>query len=80
MADSMLFSTVFLIIFHINVLFVCFIQVAICSSCNDVETWAACAIGVIAGLTYLFWSWAVLKMKIDDPLDAFSGLFSLAIV
>ncbi|XP_070551457.1 putative ammonium transporter 1 isoform X1 [Ptychodera flava] len=45
-------------------------MVAICAGCCCVHPWGACAIGVIAGFTYIFWSWVILKVGIDDPLDA----------
>ncbi|XP_077994370.1 putative ammonium transporter 1 [Glandiceps talaboti] len=45
-------------------------MVAICAGCCCVHAWAACIIGIIAGITYMSWSWVVLKIGIDDPLDA----------
>ncbi|XP_013379842.1 putative ammonium transporter 1 isoform X2 [Lingula anatina] len=45
-------------------------MVAACAGCDVLMPWGACIVGVIAGITYLFWSWAVQAMKIDDPLDA----------
>jgi len=35
--------------------------------------WAGSLTGAVAGLVYLFWSWVLPKLKIDDPLDAFAG-------
>ncbi len=46
---------------------------AICAGCNVMYMWGAAVVGVLAGLSYLFWSWLMVKMKIDDPLDAFAG-------
>jgi len=59
--------------------------VGITAGCNNVDTWAACAIGVISGLilfaTVLFLDWismkgyplfAGLKLQFDDPLSAFA--------
>ena len=48
-------------------------MVAICAGCNVVDPWAAAVIGVIAAVAYHFWSCMMLKMKIDDPLDAVAG-------
>eukprot|EP00122_Pirum_gemmata_P000092 Pgem_evm1s74 len=45
-------------------------MVAICASCNTVEPYAAFLIGAIAGGVYTVWSYAIKKLKIDDPLDA----------
>jgi len=35
-----------------------------------VEPWAASVIGLVASLVYSGWSSALLKLKVDDPLDA----------
>ncbi|EDV19694.1 putative ammonium transporter 1 [Trichoplax sp. H2] len=45
---------------------------SVCASCNSIYPWAALLIGAIAGLTFMVWSWAILKFRIDDPLDAIS--------
>ncbi|XP_078670890.1 putative ammonium transporter 1 [Branchiostoma floridae x Branchiostoma belcheri] len=46
-------------------------MVAICAGCNNVYPWAACIIGVVAGVAYCGWSQLILKvLKVDDPLDA----------
>eukprot|EP00057_Strongylocentrotus_purpuratus_P030534 XP_781954.1 PREDICTED: putative ammonium transporter 1 isoform X1 [Strongylocentrotus purpuratus] len=45
-------------------------MVAICAGCNVVYAWGAAVIGTIAGVTYILWSSAVIRMRIDDPLDA----------
>ena len=47
-------------------------MVAICAGCDRVYAWGAVIIGAIAGPLMVFLSWAVIKMKIDDPLDAFA--------
>lgn len=44
--------------------------VAITGSCGVVEPWAAIVIGAIAGLLYIFGSWALIKMRLDDAVDA----------
>ncbi|XP_071482618.1 putative ammonium transporter 1 [Diadema antillarum] len=44
--------------------------VSICAGCDVIPTWSALIIGCIASLTYLAWSWLVLKLRIDDPVDA----------
>lgn len=49
------------------------LQVSICAGANTVRPWAAMVIGVIGGLGLLLSQWAVLAIKVDDPLDATSG-------
>lgn len=46
--------------------------VSITAGCAVVDTWAACIIGAIGGGIFSFASKTVLKLKIDDPLDAFA--------
>lgn len=45
-------------------------MVALCAGCNVVHPYAAFVIGIIAGIAYVAWSTLVVKLKIDDPLDA----------
>jgi len=45
-------------------------MVAICAGCNVIRPWGACCVGVVAGLIMNLVSWAMIKGKIDDPLDA----------
>ncbi|EDO33264.1 predicted protein [Nematostella vectensis] len=45
-------------------------MVAICAGCDVVYPYGAFVIGILAGVTYILWSGALLKMKIDDPLDS----------
>ena len=33
-------------------------------------------IGLVAGLSYMTWSYLIERMKIDDPLDAVAGVMS----
>ena len=47
--------------------------VAITSSCGVVEPWAAVLIGAIAGLLYIFGSWLMIKLRLDDAVDAIPG-------
>ena len=49
------------------------LQVALCAGCNVVHPYAAFVIGIIAGIAYVAWSTLVVKLKIDDPLDAVAG-------
>jgi len=54
--------------------------VAITAGCHAVEPWAAVVIGIIAGWLYMFGSEFLLKVKIDDAVDAipvhlFSGIW-----
>ncbi|XP_032222678.1 putative ammonium transporter 1 isoform X2 [Nematostella vectensis] len=45
-------------------------MVSICAGCNAVYPYCALVIGILGGMTYVLWSAAILKMKIDDPLDS----------
>jgi Amt family ammonium transporter len=56
--------------------------VAITAGCGTVEPWAACLIGVVAGWVYLGGSALLLRLKIDDAVDAipvhlFNGAWGL---
>ncbi|CAI2356900.1 unnamed protein product [Caenorhabditis sp. 36 PRJEB53466] len=63
-------------------------MVSSCAGCNKMEPWACIFVGVGAGLIYLTLSRSMIKLKIDDPLDAFAvhaggglwGLTSVAII
>lgn len=44
-----------------------------CAGCNVVHPYAAVDIGIIAGMAYVAWSTVMLRVKIDDPLDAVAG-------
>jgi ammonium transporter, Amt family len=44
--------------------------VAITAGCASVDTWAAVAIGVIAGWVYMFASKLIIRLRIDDAVDA----------
>ena len=44
-----------------------------CAGCNVVLPYAAFVIGIIAGIAYVAWSTLVVKLKIDDPIDAVAG-------
>ena len=48
-------------------------QVSVCAAADSYQTWAAAVVGAIAGCTYMLWSWFILKLKIDDPLDSVAG-------
>lgn len=48
-------------------------MVSMCAGCNDLYPWSAVVIGAIAGISFMTWRYLVLKMKIDDPLDAVAG-------
>ena len=50
-------------------------QVALCAGCNAVHPYAAFIIGTIAGVAYVGWSTLMIRLKIDDPLDAVAGEF-----
>lgn len=44
--------------------------VGITAGCSVVAPWAAFVIGIVAGWTYIFWSNLLIKLKIDDAVDA----------
>ena len=44
--------------------------VGITAGCSIVAPWAAFVIGIVAGWTYIFWSSLLVKLKIDDAVDA----------
>jgi ammonium transporter, Amt family len=44
--------------------------VGITAGCSIVAPWAAFVIGIVAGWTYIFWSNLLVKLKIDDAVDA----------
>ena len=44
--------------------------VGITAGCSVVKPWAACVIGVISGLVYYGFSKFLIKMKVDDAVDA----------
>jgi len=41
-----------------------------CAGCNVYEPWAALVIGVIGGGAFTATHFLMLKVKLDDPLDA----------
>ncbi|CEF71676.1 Ammonium transporter family and Ammonium transporter AmtB-like domain-containing protein [Strongyloides ratti] len=47
-------------------------MVAACAGCNRMMPWGSAFVGVGAGLIYLGLSKLMIKLKIDDPLDAFA--------
>ncbi len=61
---------------------VCAGLVGITANCDCVEPWQACIIGFISGLFFVFGSWILEKLHIDDPVDAipchfFCGLWGI---
>jgi len=44
--------------------------VGITAGCSVVAPWAAVVIGLVAGWTYIFWSKLLVRLKIDDAVDA----------
>jgi len=44
--------------------------VGITAGCSVCEPWAALVIGIVAGWVYIFWSNLLVKLKIDDAVDA----------
>ena len=53
--------------------------VGITSACDSVEPWAAFVIGLMSGSFYIFGSWLLQKLKIDDPSDSLPSSFFCAI-
>lgn len=51
----------------------CFGQVAICAGCDKYYPWGAAVVGFVAAISYKFLSWLVVKLYVDDPLDAIAG-------
>ena len=45
-------------------------MVSVCGGCDAYYPWAALFLGSIAGALHLLASIILVKMKIDDPLDA----------
>ncbi|KAJ8299375.1 hypothetical protein KUTeg_023435 [Tegillarca granosa] len=45
-------------------------EVSVCSGCNQIETYAAFIMGMAGGVAYMITTRAMLKLKVDDPLDA----------
>ncbi|XP_019619916.1 PREDICTED: putative ammonium transporter 1 [Branchiostoma belcheri] len=45
-------------------------MVAICAAADAAYSWGALVIGVVAGMVYCAWSRLVVKLGVDDPLDA----------
>ena len=48
-------------------------QVSLCSGCNAFHPYASFVIGIIGGMTYVAWSALMLRVRVDDPLDAVAG-------
>jgi len=56
--------------------------VSVTASCNNVELWAACCIGIIGSIIYSQSKKMITRYEIDDPLDisevhGFCGIWSL---
>ncbi|CAG0890721.1 unnamed protein product [Darwinula stevensoni] len=59
--------------------------VGVCAGSDVYPTWAALVVGVGAGFTFLCLHFLLLRLKIDDPLDAFpvhfgGGFFGIVVV
>ena len=44
-----------------------------CAGCSQFRPWFAVLIGAIAGVGFVSWHHIILKIRIDDPLDAVAG-------
>ena len=47
-------------------------MVSICGGCSHFHPWASCIVASLAGFVYIAVSKIIVKLKIDDPLDAFA--------
>lgn len=45
-------------------------MVSICAGCDGYYPWMSALVGSIAGLIYIILSLLMVRLKIDDPLDA----------
>ena len=45
-------------------------MVALCGGCNFYEPWAALIVGSLGGLGYITVHFSMLRLRLDDPLDA----------
>ena len=43
------------------------------SYCKHYISWAAFVMGIMAGFNYVFYSWLLIQVRIDDLLGAFPG-------
>ena len=50
---------------------------AACAGCNVYHPWGAAILGFIAAIVFKFMSWLMQKIKVDDPLDAVAGGYTL---
>ncbi|XP_064601316.1 putative ammonium transporter 1 [Liolophura sinensis] len=60
-------------------------MVSVCAGVNDLYTWSSFVIGTLGGIVYMVSSWTVVKLRVDDPLDATAvhlggGLFGVFMV
>lgn len=44
--------------------------VALCAGCNVYDAWAAVVVGALSGPLFLYFNYVLLRLRIDDPLDA----------
>jgi Amt family ammonium transporter len=44
--------------------------VSVTGSCDNIDNWAACVIGIIGGVAYCFFCKLLEKLEIDDPIEA----------
>eukprot|EP00092_Neocalanus_flemingeri_P000649 GFUD01000691.1.p1 GENE.GFUD01000691.1~~GFUD01000691.1.p1 ORF type:complete len:547 (+),score=127.70 GFUD01000691.1:58-1698(+) len=45
-------------------------MVSLCAGCNFYEPWAALIVGVLGGVGFMIVHFSMLRLKLDDPLDA----------
>ena len=45
-------------------------MVVVCAGCDAYYPWVGGALGIVAGCVYLLFSTTLVRLKIDDPLDA----------
>ncbi|XP_052799363.1 putative ammonium transporter 1 [Mya arenaria] len=55
-------------------------MVAVCAGCNQFKSYFGFITGVLGGIAYMVTTWLVLKLKVDDPLDATAVHFGGGVV
>ena len=48
-------------------------MVTACAGCNNMASWASFLLGIFAGCNYMLYSHLLIRLRIDDLLDAFPG-------
>ena len=51
-----------------------------CAGADQYKPWCAILIGAIAGASFFAWHHLMLRLRVDDPLDAVAGKYHLCFV